>query len=59
MPFVARVLGWAGEGNGIFLAAFVWMIGFALPFARRCMHCGLPKWAAVGPGPPPPGEARP
>jgi hypothetical protein len=19
------------------------------PFARRCMHCGLPKWAAVDP----------
>ena len=28
------------------------------PFARRCMHCGLPKWAAVDPGPSP-GEARP
>lgn len=80
LAFVARVLGWAGEGNAIFLVAFVWMIGFALvgyqkgnfrcprcgelffrkfddrpwrgawqhnPFARRCMHCGLPKWAAV------------
>ena len=91
LAFVARVLGWAGEGNAIFLAAFVWMIGFALvgyqtgnfrcprcgelffrkfddrpwrgawqhnPFARRCMHCGLPKWAAVDPGPSP-GEARP
>jgi hypothetical protein len=22
------------------------------PFARRCMHCGLPKWAARDPGPP-------
>ena len=18
------------------------------PFARRCLHCGLPKWAAAG-----------
>jgi hypothetical protein len=21
------------------------------PFARRCMHCGLPKWAAQNPNP--------
>ena len=21
------------------------------PFARRCMHCGLPKWAAADPPP--------
>ena len=21
------------------------------PFARRCMHCGLPKWATRGPDP--------
>ena len=21
------------------------------PFARRCMHCGLPKWAATDPRP--------
>ena len=30
LAVVARVLGWAGEGNAIFLTAFVWMIGFAL-----------------------------
>jgi predicted RNA-binding Zn-ribbon protein involved in translation (DUF1610 family) len=24
------------------------------PFARHCMHCGLPKWAASDPGPQPP-----
>lgn len=43
MAFVARVLG-AGEGNAIFLAAFVWMIWFALVGYQkgnfRCPRCG-------------------
>ena len=51
MAFVARVLGWAGQGNAIFLAAFVWMIGFALVGYQkgnfRCPRCGElsgPPW---------------
>jgi len=44
MAFVGRVLGWAGEGNAIFLAAFVWMIGFAVAGYQkgnfRCPRCG-------------------
>jgi len=80
LAFVVGALGWThGDDLAIFVAAFVWMMAFALvgyqkgnfrcprcgelffqkfddrpwrmvwwhnPFARRCMHCGLTKWAA-------------
>ena len=77
-------MGWTrGSGTPIAVAAFAWMIAFAVvgyqtgnfrcprcgelfflkfeiesggapgqkPFARRCLHCGLPKWAGHDPGP--------
>ena len=78
--FVSRALGLTrGDGTGVFIAAGVWMLAFAIigyrksnfrcprcgelffrrfddrpwrrswlyhPFARRCLHCGLRKWAA-------------
>ena len=79
LALVSRAMGWTrGSGTPIIVAAFAWMIAFAIvsyqtgnfrcprcgelffrtfddriwrrtwvrkPFARRCLHCGLPKWA--------------
>jgi hypothetical protein len=45
---LSRAMGWTrGSGTPIVVAAFAWMIAFA----RRCLHCGLPKWAGHDPGP--------
>ena len=54
LAFVSRTLGWTRCGELFFrkFDARPWRADWQHnPFARRCTHCGLPKWATRDPDP--------